>query len=192
MTPRVEHRPAPRRCVVVGGAGAVGGLLADLLAGAGAEVCLVDRVPPVGSDHRHLTGDITALSAAGEAPPSLVAELAAADTVVLAVPEQVALTVIGPLLTLLAPGSLLVDTLSVKSRIASAVGAGPDPVQVQVLSINPMFAPSLGLPGRPSRRLSCVTVHEREPCSVCSTGSVVGSSNSARPSTTRSRRRPRR
>ncbi|SDG48741.1 prephenate dehydrogenase [Lentzea fradiae] len=120
------------RCLVVGGAGAVGTLFAELLSGAGASVRVSD-------------------SAAGEditAPDVvLAAEIALADVVVLAVPEAVALKALGVLVPAMSPGALLVDTLSVKSRYAEATaGLRSD---VELLGLNPMFAPSLGFPGRP-------------------------------------------
>ena len=53
-----------RRCVIVGGAGAVGGMFATLLAHAGADVLVVDVAPSAGSNGnshmRFVQGDITA------------------------------------------------------------------------------------------------------------------------------------
>jgi prephenate dehydrogenase len=125
------------RCVVAGGAGAVGALVSDLLTAAGVHVVTVDNA--AGPDR--VVGDVTAVDAV------LAAELAAADVVVLAVPEPVALAALGPVTAALAPGALLVDTLSVKSRYAAAASAVRS--DVELLSLNPMFAPSLGFPGRP-------------------------------------------
>ncbi|MFC7449868.1 prephenate dehydrogenase/arogenate dehydrogenase family protein [Rhodococcus daqingensis] len=77
----------------------------------------------------------------------LVAILRAADLVVLAVPESVALAAAPGLPGLLGPGALLVDTLSVKTRFAHALAeCAPDTAAV---GINPMFAPDLGMAGRP-------------------------------------------
>ncbi|MFD1813678.1 prephenate dehydrogenase dimerization domain-containing protein [Rhodococcus gannanensis] len=70
--------------------------------------------------------------------------LRAADVVVLAVPEYVALTAVGAVRARMQPSAVLIETLSVKSRFASAV-AGTD---APVVGVNPMFAPALGLPGR--------------------------------------------
>jgi len=64
------------RCVIAGGAGAVGGLFAGLLSAAGADVVTVDSAP--GS--AWALGDITTVDAV------LAAELAGADMVLLAVP----------------------------------------------------------------------------------------------------------
>jgi prephenate dehydrogenase len=125
------------RCVVAGGAGAVGALFTELLSAADWQVVTVDTVP--GPDR--VVGDVTAVDAA------LATELASADVVVLAVPEPVALAALGPVTAALAPGALLVDTLSVKSRYAAAASAVRS--DVELLSLNPMFAPALGFPGRP-------------------------------------------
>ncbi|EME22122.1 prephenate dehydrogenase dimerization domain-containing protein [Rhodococcus triatomae] len=115
--------------VVVGGAGAVGSMLADLWRADGASVDVVDRA--AGDDVR----------AADERVRGL---LAAADVVVLAVPEDVALAAVGAVRAVMRPAAVLVETLSVKSRFAAAVAGTDGPV----VGVNPMFAPSLGLPGR--------------------------------------------
>ena len=137
-----DHAP-PRRCVVVGGAGAIGAFVADLLAAAGATVLVVD---PAARGDGSLRADVTALGRP-HPPAGLIAELSGADTVVLAVPEQVALRALVPVAAACRPGTLLVDTLSVKSRLAALVPALP--AGLEVAGINPMFAPSLGLSGRP-------------------------------------------
>ena len=83
-----------KRCVVVGGAGAVGSMFVELLRDAGAEVCVVDldgRDRPIPDGVRFRRADITQVA------DGLATELGAADVVVLAVPEQVAL---GPSLAL--------------------------------------------------------------------------------------------
>ncbi|OZD07643.1 MULTISPECIES: prephenate dehydrogenase dimerization domain-containing protein [Nocardiaceae] len=126
--------------VVVGGRGAVGTLLAGLLVSDGLSVVTVDvdatGDPQHGCDH--VQGNIVD-------PDDTLRELLASTTVVvLAVPESVALAA-------QVPNSgrdiLLVETLSVKSRFASSVEARW--TQASVLGINPMFAPSLGMDGRP-------------------------------------------
>lgn len=136
---------ADQRAVIVGGAGAVGTLLAGMLHGGGAAVTLVDLAqpssPPSGRLSRSLTGDVTRLG------PELVAELHVADVVVLAVPERVALAAMPRVAGELRPGALIVDTLSVKTRIAELAKAAAK--GMEVLGINPMFAPELGFSGRP-------------------------------------------
>ncbi|HEY9370026.1 prephenate dehydrogenase, partial [Streptomyces sp.] len=129
--------------VVAGGAGAVGRLFTGLLAAAGREVCVADPeafaadVPGV----RQVKGDITAPDGA------LRAELERADLVLLAVPEPVALAALPALADVMPPHALLADTLSVKTRIAAAL-AEHAPGR-QSLGLNPMFAPTLGMAGRP-------------------------------------------
>jgi 4-amino-4-deoxyprephenate dehydrogenase len=142
------HPPAPagpglRRCVVAGGSGAVGRLFTAVLADAGLDVCAAD--PETGGAARP---GVRALKADITAPDdALRAELAACDLLVLAVPEPVALAATATLAGVLPRRALLADTLSVKTRIAEAVTARlPDH---QAVGLNPMFAPALGLPGRP-------------------------------------------
>jgi prephenate dehydrogenase len=132
------------RCIIAGGVGAVGGLMADLLAGAGADVLLVDvRKPPAESSPQpvpYIHGDIGAIGG------RLAAEARRADVVVLAVPDRVALAAVPALAQELRPGALLVDTLSVKTDIVAALTAqGP---HLELLSLNPLFAPDLGFGGR--------------------------------------------
>jgi prephenate dehydrogenase len=130
------------RCVVVGGAGAVGDLVVDLLLGAGADVRVVDVAAPpaeVSQVCAHVRGDICAMDA------RLVAEMRRADIVVLAVPERVALAAVPALARQLRPGGLLVDTLSVKTGIVAALAAHA--AHLEAVSLNPMFAPALGFDG---------------------------------------------
>lgn len=128
------------RCVVAGGEGAVGRMVAGLLADGGGTVVTVDpraRTPA-------LRGDVT------DPDRRLLDELAVADVVVLAVPEPVALAALPVLVRSLRPGALLVDTLSVKGPyVAAARRAGAGSAGIEVLGLNPMFAPSLPLRGRP-------------------------------------------
>jgi 4-amino-4-deoxyprephenate dehydrogenase len=135
--------PAECRCVVAGG-GEVGTMFARHLADSGYHVDVVDASATAargGPATRFEQVDIT------DVGPSLAATIRAADLVVLAVPEHVALAALDGVLRAMAPGALLADTLSVKQRIvAAARAARPD---VQVVSLNPMFAPSLGIVGRP-------------------------------------------
>jgi prephenate dehydrogenase len=128
------------RCVVAGGAGAVGGLLVDLLRGAGADVLVVDVAAPAVDALPYVRRDICAMNA------RLVAEIERADIVVLAVPEHVALRSVPKLARALRPGTLVVDTLSVKTRIVAALDAHAP--RLQAVSLNPMFAPALGFDGR--------------------------------------------
>jgi prephenate dehydrogenase len=127
---------------VVGGSGAVGQMFTVVLARAGVSVCVVDPIPPASLPPgvRWVDGDIRA---PGDA---VSAEVAQVDLLLLAVPEPVAVAAV-PVLTDLLPGkALLADTLSVKERMAAAMRGFPDR---QAVSFNPMFAPALGMRGRP-------------------------------------------
>jgi prephenate dehydrogenase len=139
----IESALRGERCVVVGGAGAVGGLLAGLLVEAGADVVVVDVVEPpvpVTRTCAHIRADVCTLDA------RLVDEMRRAGIVVLAVPEPVALAALPAVARELAPGALLVDTLSVKTAVAAALATHAE--HLEAVSLNPMFAPALGFEGR--------------------------------------------
>jgi prephenate dehydrogenase len=120
--------------VMVGGLGAVGQMLRrELKADLGR---VIDIDLRCGCDAR------------GGAVPGTVEHdlLASAGTVVLAVPETVALAVLPSLAPILARNALLVETLSVKSRFAEAIAR--ERPRFEVIGINPMFGPSLSMAGR--------------------------------------------
>ncbi|WP_329582732.1 prephenate dehydrogenase/arogenate dehydrogenase family protein [Streptomyces sp. NBC_01361] len=125
-------------CVVAGGTGEVGRMFAGRLADSGAQVLCLD---PAASAPAALADDIRAPG------PEAARAIAAADLVLLAVPEPVALDAIGPVTRLMRTDALFADTLSVKGGIAERLHAlAPG---IQAVGLNPMFAPSLPLPGRP-------------------------------------------
>jgi prephenate dehydrogenase len=114
-------------------------------------VCVVDLDGPPGQiprDVRFRQADITQVEG------GLAAELGEADVAVLAVPERVALAALPGVAEALPQGSLLAETLSVKSAIAQAASSISG---LSVVGLNPMFAPSLGLEGRP---VAAVVVHD--------------------------------
>jgi 4-amino-4-deoxyprephenate dehydrogenase len=76
---------------------------------------------------------------------ALRAALAEVDCALLTLPEAAALDALPHVLAALAPGALLADTLSVKTPFAQAALAAGAPVEL--LSLNPMFAPALGFAG---------------------------------------------
>jgi prephenate dehydrogenase len=139
------HAPAGdlARCVLVGGNGAVGRLFAGALAAVAREVAIVDVAADPHPDVRAL-GPYHALDAR-QASPALDAALSGADCVVLALPEYTALKALPHVLAALPAGALLTDTLSVKGSYAYAALEAHAPVEL--LSLNPMFAPSLGFAG---------------------------------------------
>jgi 4-amino-4-deoxyprephenate dehydrogenase len=134
------------RVVVAGGSGAVGSLFAERLQESGNDVVIVDRAVP-GPTHRvtrFVRGDISD-------PGAEVADVVrTADAVLLSVPEPVALVAIGRLVKTLRPDALIADTLSVKSTVVPALHAAAMIAgEAEALSLNPMFAPSLGFAGHP-------------------------------------------
>lgn len=136
--------PTIGRVVVAGGSGAVGALFAERLQEAGNDVVIVDLAAP-GPTHpviRFVQGDIAN-------PDAVVTDLVrAADAVLLSVPEPVALAAIDRLAGALRPDALIADTLSVKTTVVPALRAAVM-VSGEALSLNPMFAPSLGFAGHP-------------------------------------------
>ncbi|MFI5507422.1 prephenate dehydrogenase/arogenate dehydrogenase family protein [Mycobacterium sp. NPDC051804] len=144
--------PAIGRIVVAGGSGAVGSLFAERLQEAGNDVVVVDVAAP-GPNHpfiRFVQGDIAD-------PDAIVTDLVrAADAVLLSVPEPIALAAIDRIARELRPDALIVDTLSVKSAVVPALRAAVM-VAGEALSLNPMFAPSLGFVGHP---VASVTVRD--------------------------------
>jgi len=117
------------RVVVLGAAGGFGRLFAGLLPG---EITGVDLAG----------GDLRADATAPD--ERLLALLRSADCVLVCLPEAAALQAIDRVLGELATGALLVDTLSVKTPVAVRI----DRDDVEVLSLNPLFAPDLGFRGQ--------------------------------------------
>ena len=139
--------PTIGRVVVAGGSGAVGSLFAGRLREAGNDVVIVDLAAPGPACRgtRFVRGDV------GDPDAELTDLIRTADAVLLSVPEPVALVAIGRLAEVLRPDALIADTLSVKTTVvpalhAAALIAGDE---AEALSLNPMFAPSLGFVGHP-------------------------------------------
>lgn len=144
-TAKDAHAPADglARCALVGGNGAVGRLLAGALAAAGSELTILDAAarphPDLPPAARYVALDATRPS------PALRDALATVDCAVLALPEAAALAALPHVAAALPAGALLADTLSVKTPFAqAALAAG---AALELLSLNPMFAPSLGFAG---------------------------------------------
>jgi 4-amino-4-deoxyprephenate dehydrogenase len=130
--------------VVIGAAGAVGRLFCGVLADAGSALTLADLAPSPPAELRAL-GPYLALDARSPSP-RLDAALAQADCALLALPEAAALEALPRVLAALPAGALLAETLSVKTPFAEAFLAAGAPVEL--CSLNPMFAPSIGFAGR--------------------------------------------
>jgi prephenate dehydrogenase len=126
--------------------------MVDLLLGAGADVFVADVAAPPAEVARvcgHARGDVRVMDA------RLVAEMRLADIVVLALPQHVALAAMPAVARQLRPGTLLADTLSVKTGIVAALAAHA--AHLEAVSLNPMFAPDLGFDGR---AVAAVVVHD--------------------------------
>jgi prephenate dehydrogenase len=127
--------------VIIGAKGSVGSLFCAALAADGRRIVTID-LQRSGESQEHadyFSCDVRNPDAAVQRA------LGAAELVILAVPERVALEAWPKISALLGARTLLVDTLSVKSRFAELVHHAH--AQAEVLSINPMFAPSLGFAG---------------------------------------------
>lgn len=128
-----------KRVVVVGGTGAVGNLFCKCLAGSyQIHVTSVDiaRGNEARKSITYVQGDIR------NPGRSLKQTLGYADAVILAIPENIGLECLPILTQTMRSDSLLIDTMSVKTTFVNAVAKLN--VHGEVLSINPMFAPSLG------------------------------------------------
>lgn len=133
--------------VIIGGSGEIGDLFARHLAG---PVVVLDKVGPRRQsddlEFRRVSDTSTLIGDHG-------AVLSSAGMVMLALPEDVALALLPEVAAVLAPGALLIDTLSVKGTVCARLeelcgerdAAGSE---IECLSINPMFAPSLGFAGQ--------------------------------------------
>lgn len=139
-----------RRAVVAGGSGAIGQMFTALLVGSGVSVCVVDPQPPASTQPgvRWIAGDIRAPG------DDVGAEIARVDLLLLAVPEPVAVAAVSALMDVLPARALLADTLSVKGRMATVMRGYHGR---QAVSLNPMFAPALGMRGRP---VASVALHD--------------------------------
>jgi prephenate dehydrogenase len=104
---------------------------------------MVDLSPPPVSagEHRYIQADVSNLSR------ELERAIYKSDCLCLCLPEQIALDSAPHLAAAMPDGALWVDTLSVKEPITNALGAHRQ--RLEILSINPMFAPALGWIGRP-------------------------------------------
>jgi prephenate dehydrogenase len=131
------------RVTVFGGGGAVAALFARTLQAAGAHSLALVDLRPVRSEFAGATLIQDDLRKPGEAT---LAAVASSDLVMLAVPEAVAEAGAAGLVAHMKPGALLVETLSVKHGFASVVAGLP--AAVEILGVNPMFAPGLGFTGR--------------------------------------------
>lgn len=125
-----------RRFVVLGAAGLVGRWVLRSLVGEDDRVTTVDRAGRA----EHLA-DVT------DPPEAVRAAVAAADVVVLALPEQTAAHCLGWIARTASGRAVIVTTCSVQGPVFD--GAAELGVGQLVLGVNPMFSPTLDSAGRP-------------------------------------------
>lgn len=138
------------RAVILGASGGVGRLLGGVLDGKVDRILRVDR----------LAADGQMVDDAEHPSPALADAIRAADLIVLALPDRVAQAAGPAVLRHASRDSLVVDTCSVKGPYADACR---DQGTAEMLSINPLFRPDLGLAGhrvaltplREGRRTAC-------------------------------------
>lgn len=129
------------RAMILGGAGQTGQLMAQGLTHAGSEVVFVDVLPrpEAIAAARYRQADVT------QPDDDLLRAIADADCVAMCLPERAALTAAPAILDAMSNGALWVDTLSVKQNICEILRSYKD--KLELVSINPMFAPALGFAG---------------------------------------------
>lgn len=132
-----------KNAVIIGGAGQAGALLIRSLSDRGVAITTVDLTAPAatGREHRYIQADARAIN--GE----LEQAIHDSDCVCICLPEQVALDSAPHIAAVMADGALWVDTLSIKGPITKALETHSR--RIEILSINPMFAPALGWKGLP-------------------------------------------
>jgi prephenate dehydrogenase len=137
------HEKMIKNAMILGGSGQAGSLLIRSLSESGVAITAVDLHAPAaaGSAQRYVQADVTRFGR------ELGEEIYSADCVCICLPERVALDSAPRIAGAMAGGALWLDTLSVKGPIAKALEAQAR--RLEILSINPMFAPALGWSGRP-------------------------------------------
>jgi prephenate dehydrogenase len=132
----------PLRFSILGAAGAMGTLFARELKAAGHHVAGFDIHPPV------VVKDFDSFTVGDVMRPSPSARDAWREShvVVISLPHEPALEAIRAVVPLVSKRALVVDTLSVKTPVTEILTATP--AECEYLSINPMFAPSLGFTGQ--------------------------------------------
>lgn len=124
--------------IVLGGLGQVGDLIARALTQAGMDIVIADVLPKPSAikAERYLQADVT------HPGDALLQTIASADCVAMCLPEGAALASAPKILDAMSRGALWVDTLSVKQNICALLRSYAE--KLELVSINPMFAPSLG------------------------------------------------
>lgn len=139
-----------QRFSVLGAAGAMGALFARELRGAGRHVTGFDLRQP---SERGDFDDFLVDDALRPSPASLDA-WRVSDCVIIALPHAPALAGIKAVVSAASPRALVVDTHSVKTPVVQLLDSLPA-IRCEYLSINPMFAPSLGFRGQKIVAVPC-------------------------------------
>jgi len=127
------------RTLILGINGGFGALFSRLLASRGISVIGTDLADKAGTGvqcERYISCDL------GKPSNELKSLASQSDTFLFCVPEQALVEGLRVFADIAAPGSLFVDTLSIKTPVATIVSDRRN--DVQHLSINPMFAPDIG------------------------------------------------
>jgi len=127
--------------IILGGLGQAGELMAHAFIRAGREVLLADVLPrpETIAATRYLQADVT------RPDDDLLRVIASADCVAMCLPERAALAAAPAILEAMTRGALWVDTLSVKQNVSAILRRYKE--KLELVSINPMFAPALGFAG---------------------------------------------
>jgi len=131
-----------KNAIILGGAGQAGSLLIRSLLASGIEVIDVDLHPRAEErdpDRRYIQADASVCG------PELAQAIHSSECVCICLPEQIAIDAAPAVVSAMSDGALWVDTLSVKGPIVRVLE--PHAGRVEILSINPMFAPALGWAG---------------------------------------------
>ena len=131
-----------RTAVILGGLGQAGTLISRSLRDSGIGVTLVDARSQITNEAHgmaFLQSDVAVFE------PELKTAIASSECVCVCLPEKITMRIASRLAAAMPDESLWIDTLSVKSSVVHAIEAQTG--RVQVLSINPMFAPAMGWAG---------------------------------------------
>jgi len=120
----------------------MGSLFCTQLAEIATRVIAIDlqQISTHAANIQYIQTDVTSLNTEAQNA------LATADLVIAALPESVTMTAWQNIVACQKKPSLLVDTLSVKTPFINAISQNKLPSEI--ISINPMFAPSLGFAGQ--------------------------------------------
>jgi prephenate dehydrogenase len=127
-----------KNATIFGGSGQMGSLFSGSFLNSGIRVTSVDLYPP---SHEHanqayIVADVT------RCEPELEKAIHGSDCVCICLPEQITIDAAPHLVSAMSAGALWVDTLSVKGPIMYLLATHAR--DIEILSINPMFAPALG------------------------------------------------